>query len=86
MKSISPLILSFLLYSTTAAGLNSSTYFYQQSDSNITFTISAAADTGDLFFRLVTPAGYDWVSIGIGESMKDALMFVAYPNKNGSCR
>jgi hypothetical protein len=79
------LILSIFCYSALAAALNSSTYYFAQEDTNITFTLTAAADTGDLFFRLSAPGSYDWVSIGIGSSMKDALTFIAYPSKNGTC-
>lgn len=81
-------ILAVLLAFLTAqvASLNSSTYVFSEQGANLTFTITAAADTGDLFFRFIAPGGYDWVSIGIGESMKSALMFVAYPGKNGSCK
>ena len=78
-------VLSIFCYSALAAALNSSTYYFAQEDTNITFTLSAAADTGDLFFRLSAPGSYDWVSIGIGSSMKNALTFITYPSKNGSC-
>jgi hypothetical protein len=78
------LVLNVVCYSALAAAMNSSTYFFSQESSNITFTLTAAADTGDLFFRLIAPGSYDWVSIGIGSSMKDALTFITYPSKNGS--
>ena len=71
-------------YLAQAASLNSSTYFYAADGSNITFTLTAAADTGDLFFRLVGPGDYDWISIGVGSSMKNSLFFIAYPTKNGT--
>jgi hypothetical protein len=51
---------------------------------NITFTVTAVADTSDLIFRLSAPAEYDWVAIGVGTSMKDALIFMVYPAKNGT--
>jgi cellobiose dehydrogenase-like cytochrome len=67
-----------------AANLTSSTYFYASEGSNLTFTLTAAADTGDLFFRLVAPGNYDWVSIGIGSTMKDSLFLMAYPTQNST--
>lgn len=71
----------------TANAANSSTFIYKESDqgiANVTVTLTAAADTGDLAFRVAAPAQYDWVAIGIGAQMKGALMFIAYATKNGS--
>jgi hypothetical protein len=78
-------LLSVLSYAALAASMNSSTFFTTQQGWNITFTLTAAADTGDLFFRMIGPGGYDWISIGIGTSMKDALTFITYPAYNGTC-
>jgi hypothetical protein len=68
----------------TANAASSSTFTYEQGFANLTLTLTAAADTGDLAFRLAAPAQYDWVAIGIGAQMKGALMFIAYATKNGS--
>jgi hypothetical protein len=66
-----------------AANVTSATYTYTQDQANITFSLTAARDTGDLYMRFTAPEGYDWISVGIGASMKNALMFVAYPSSNG---
>jgi hypothetical protein len=76
--------LLLLLAAGTANAANSSTFIYTQSGANVTLTLTAAADTGDLAFRVAAPAQYDWVAIGIGAQMKGALMFIAYATKNGS--
>jgi hypothetical protein len=80
------LILLFALFTFQGQtqSLNSSTFVYSQEVANITFTLTAVADTSDLIFRLSAPAEYDWVAIGVGASMKDALIFMVYPAKNGT--
>jgi hypothetical protein len=67
-----------------AANVTSATYTYAQDQANITFALTAAKDTGDLWMRFTAPEGYDWISVGIGASMKNALMFIAYPTSNGT--
>lgn len=78
------LVLALLLSVTQCTSLSSSTYIYSEGSANFTFTITAAADTNDLFFKLSAPGNYDWIAIGIGTQMKGAVMFVAYPTKNGT--
>ena len=69
---------------TVSALTNSTTFIYPQDEANITISFSAAADTGDVAFRLSAPADHDWVAFGIGGQMKNSLMFIAYPTKNGT--
>ncbi|KAF2664617.1 CBD9-like protein [Microthyrium microscopicum] len=64
--------------------INSSTYIYAQNGANITVSLTAAADTNDLYFRISAPGAYDWVSVGVGASMKGAFTLIAYPNKKGN--
>lgn len=67
-----------------AAPQNASTYIFSETVANLTLSLTAVAETGDLWFRLSAPAEYDWVGIGIGPEMKGALTFVTYPAANGS--
>jgi hypothetical protein len=69
-----------------SAVLNSATFFYNQNGSNFVTTLTAAEDTGDLFFRVSAPTAYDWWAIGIGAQMKGALMLIAYPSADGKCK
>lgn len=66
--------------STAAA----STFVYQNSgtDNDFIFALNAA-ENGDLFFHLSAPSSSSWVAVGIGSQMKDALIFIAYPNATG---
>ncbi len=58
---------------------------YTEGSANLTFTITAAADTNDIFFKLSAPGNYDWIAVGFGGTqMKGAVMFVAYPTSNGT--
>jgi hypothetical protein len=78
-------VLALLLSLAQCTALSSSTYMYTESSANLTFTITAAADTTDLFFKLSAPGNYDWIAVGFGGTqMKGAVMFVAYPTKNGT--
>jgi len=63
---------------------NASTFIFDESDANFTLSLTAVAETRDLWFRLSAPAEYDWVGVGIGANMKGALTFVTYPTKNGT--
>jgi hypothetical protein len=77
-------VLALLLSIARCDPLSSSTYMYSESGANLTFTVTAAADTNDLFFKLSAPGNYDWISVGFGTQMAGAVMFVAYPTKNGT--
>ncbi|QDS69378.1 hypothetical protein FKW77_004452 [Venturia effusa] len=63
---------------------NASTFVFKSDAATLSLSLTAVAQTGDLFFRLSAPAEYDWVGIGIGKRMKGALTFITYPCKNGS--
>lgn len=63
---------------------NASTFIFSESAANLNLSLTAVAETGDLWFRLSAPADYDWVGVGIGAKMKGALTFVTYPTKNGT--
>ena len=72
------------LLAPVAAQQNASTFVFSETVANLTLSLTAVAQTGDLWFRLEAPAEYDWVAIGIGSQMKGALTFVTYPSKNGT--
>ncbi|KAF2400493.1 CBD9-like protein [Trichodelitschia bisporula] len=72
------------LLSTLAQAAGSATFVYSFDETNFTVSLSAVADTGDLYFRVQAPSGFDWIAVGIGASMKNALMFLAYPSKSGT--
>jgi hypothetical protein len=67
-----------------AAPQNASTFIYADTAANLTLSLTAVAETSDLWFRLSAPAEYDWIGVGIGSEMKGALTFVTYPSKNGT--
>jgi len=69
-----------------AAPQNASTFIFINTVTvaNLTLSLTAVAQTGDLWFTLSAPAEYDWVGVGIGAEMKGALTFVTYPAKNGT--
>lgn len=72
------------LFATVSAQQNASTFIFSENVANFTLSLTAVAETGDLWFRLEAPAEYDWVAIGIGPQMKGALTFITYPSKNGT--
>jgi hypothetical protein len=63
---------------------NASTFIFTNGVANLTVSLTAVSETGDLWFRLSAPTEYDWVGVGIGAKMKGALTFVTYPTKNGT--
>src|SRR6266480_7587572 len=67
-----------------ASPQNASTFIFSDAVANLTLSLTAVAETGDLWFRLAAPAEYDWIGVGIGPHMKGALTFVTYPSKNGT--
>ncbi|KEQ72207.1 CBD9-like protein, partial [Aureobasidium namibiae CBS 147.97] len=38
----------------------------------------------DLYFNMSAPSTYSWFAFGIGNQMKNSLMFIGYPSSNGS--
>ncbi|KAK5165692.1 uncharacterized protein LTR77_008615 [Saxophila tyrrhenica] len=85
LSRASLLLLSLLLTFTTAQSSNnaSAVFVYNGSDNTeFIFALNADKSTGDLYFHLSSPAGNAWVGVGIGDQMKDALMFIAYPAGN----
>ncbi|KAE9977798.1 hypothetical protein EG328_001831 [Venturia inaequalis] len=77
--------LSSLLLSVAAqSSQNASTFIFKSDAATLSLSLTAVAQTGDLFFRLSAPAEYDWVGFGIGGRMKGALTFISYSCKNGS--
>jgi hypothetical protein len=67
-----------------ASPQNASTFVFRSDAATLSLSLTAVAQTGDLFFNLSAPADYDWVGFGIGDRMQGALTFIAYPAKNGS--
>jgi hypothetical protein len=62
----------------------SATYLYPLQ--NVTISLTAAKDTGDIYFVTSAPAGYDWFSFGLGDQMKGGIMFVMYSTTNQTCK
>lgn len=56
----------------------------QSSDPRVVFALNADSSTGDLYFHLESPKDNQWVGVGIGSQMKDALFLIAYASENGT--
>lgn len=54
------------------------------SDNDFVFALNVDQSTSDLYMHMSAPSVYQWMAAGIGSRMKDALIFVAYPSKNGT--
>lgn len=82
------LLLSLLTFSVTAddtSNATSSVFVYNgTSGEQFVFALNVEQDTGDLYMHMSCPAGNSWMGVGIGDEMKDSLMFVAYASSNGS--
>ncbi|KAF2138353.1 iron reductase domain protein [Aplosporella prunicola CBS 121167] len=50
---------------------------------NFTFSLTAVKESNDLYMHLFAPATYEWVGVGIGKHMKDAVMFIIYHDSSG---
>jgi hypothetical protein len=71
--------------STAPNTTSAATYIFGENDLNVTVSLTAVVDTGDIFFVITAPAGYDWFSFGLGGQMTGAIMFVVYATKNSTC-
>jgi len=40
--------------------------------------------TADLYLHMSAPSAYQWMGVGLGSSMSNALMWIAYPSENGT--
>ncbi|KAK5130581.1 hypothetical protein LTR08_001900 [Meristemomyces frigidus] len=45
---------------------------------------STSNTTADLYLYMSAPSVYQWMGVGIGRSMGDAVMWIAYPSQNGT--
>ncbi|ORY12964.1 hypothetical protein BCR34DRAFT_600259 [Clohesyomyces aquaticus] len=70
-----------ILPSTILAQAPAASTFYI-SDTETQFSLNIANDSSDVSIYFTSPA-YSWVAVGFGENMKDSLMFVLYPSKDG---
>lgn len=90
-------LLSLSLAQDLPSAMSGSTFVYQgkgeefgppnhrqTSDPRIVFALNAESSTGDLYFHLESPKDNQWVGVGIGSQMKDALFLIAYPSNNGT--
>lgn len=90
-------LLSLALAQDLPSVMNGSVFVYQgkeeefgppshhrTSDPRIVFALNAESSTGDLYFHLESPKDNQWVGVGIGSQMKDALFLIAYPSSNGT--
>ena len=57
-----------------------STFYLEQTETQ--FSISLANNSSDVYIYFTSPA-YSWVGVGFGESMKNSLMLIMYPNAKG---
>lgn len=64
---------------------NASAVFVYKGFQNTQFVFALTADrsSGDLYFHMESPVGQAWIGVGIGDEMKNSLMFIAYPDGNG---
>lgn len=68
------------VFAATIHAQAASTFFLEQTETQ--FSVNLANDSSDVFIYFTSPA-YSWVGVGFGEGMKNSLMVVLYPNKNG---
>ncbi|OJD36665.1 uncharacterized protein BKCO1_10000167 [Diplodia corticola] len=56
------------------------------SDGNLTFSLTATNNNGavDLYMHLSGPDQWQWVAVGVGAQMKDALIFLLYHSSDGN--
>lgn len=54
-------------------------------DANLTFSLTATNtnDAVDLYLHLSAPDDCQWIAVGVGARMKDALMFLVYHDSSG---
>jgi hypothetical protein len=83
-KCLVPL-LSLLSLTTAQSTNNASAVFVYKGTTGTQFVFALTADksSGDLYFHIESPVGNAWAGVGIGNEMKNALMFIAYPGDNG---
>ena len=84
LKCLLPL-LSFLSYTSAQTTNNASAVFVYEGDQNTQFVFALNVDKNgrDIYFHIESPVGNAWVGVGIGDEMKNALMFIAYPGNDG---
>jgi hypothetical protein len=75
----------YAFFSVAFAANGSSTYTYQHQGSQA-FALALGLNTtsNDLHFNMSAPSTYSWFAFGIGNQMKNSLMFIGYPSSNGS--
>ncbi|CAI6341124.1 unnamed protein product [Periconia digitata] len=76
------LLLAFFTSSLRAQNTTAASTFYLPK-TETQFSFNLANNSNDVFIYLTSPA-YSWVGVGFGESMKNALMLIVYPNSNGN--
>jgi hypothetical protein len=57
-----------------AEGAAYSTFIYPTDHGKLTFALSAANTTGDVYLHLSAPAAYQWVGVGTGSEMDGSVM------------
>lgn len=78
------LLSAMAISAVKAVNNTSSEFFYTSGYANLSLSLTAVAETGDIFFRWLAPSEYDWVAFGIGNQMKGSFSVVMYTSKNGS--
>jgi hypothetical protein len=61
------------------------TFIYSTGHGNLTFALSAAKTTGDVYLHFSAPVAYQWVGVGTGSEMDGSVMWIVYQSsdKNG---
>lgn len=56
----------------------------QSNTANYTVALTIPNGSTDLYFHLSGPTAYSWISVGTRSEMADSMVFVMYPNVDGS--
>ena len=67
----------------TCSRAASATFYLQETETQFSVNIANDSDAGDVFLYFTSPA-HSWVGVGFGETMRDSLMFILYPSRNGT--
>jgi len=78
---VNPALLCLFLSLTRPVNTSS---IYTSSDGSVTFALSVAQNTNDLFFQIKGTSGAAWVAVGTGSEMQGSQMFMAYTSADGN--
>jgi hypothetical protein len=78
---VNPGLLCLLISLTTPVNASS---IYTSTDGSVTFALSVAQNTNDLFFQIKGTSSAVWVAVGTGSEMQGSQMFLAYTSADGN--